>query len=107
MTFRRFRPALTLTAAIALVAASIWIVVPAPLRMLLPLGVGAPELSVWLITIGALLAAAALFDVRSGRTGRLTLALALLAVALSLVPLVRARRPRSRRLDRAMRSCTR
>jgi acetyl esterase/lipase len=103
MTFRRVRPALTLTAAIALVAASIWIVVPAPLRVLLPLGVGAPELSVWLMTIGALLAAAALFDVRSGHTGRLTLALALLAVALSLVPLVRAATAIPR-LDRAMRS---
>ena len=55
------------------------------------------------MTIGALLAAAALFDVRSGHIGRLTLALALLAVALSLVPLVRAATAIPR-LDRAMRS---
>ena len=74
--------------------------------MLLPLGVGAPELSVWLMTIGALLAAAALFDIRSGHIGRLTLALALLAVALSLVPLVRAATAIPR-LDRCDAICTR
>ena len=75
--------------------------------MLLPLGVGGPELSVWLMTIGALLAAAALFDIRSGHIGRLTLALALLAVALSLVPLVRAATTIPQLIDTCDAICTR
>src|SRR3954452_13769283 len=91
MTFRRVRPSLTLTAAVVLFAVAIWIELPAPVRFLLPLGVVAPELSAWLLIVGAVVAAAAAFDIRSGRVSGAALGMAFMTVALSIVPLVRAR----------------
>jgi acetyl esterase/lipase len=90
MTFRRVRPSLALTAALVLLAVAIWIVVPAPFSFLVPLGVAAPELSAWLLTVSATVAAAAAFDIRSGRVSRAALGVASITVALSIVPLVRA-----------------
>lgn len=97
------RTALTLAASIVLFAVSIWIVAPAPNRALLPLGVGAPEVSAWLLVVAALLGAAALFDVRSRRGALVALTLSCLCAGLGAVPLVRAAIAIPR-LDRAMRA---
>src|SRR3954453_14013075 len=103
MTFRRLRAALALSAAIVLFSVAVWIVVPAPLSFVLPLAVAAPELSAWLLAVSAIVAAAAAFEMRSGRVGRVALGLASITVALSLVPLVRAAAAIPR-LDQAMRT---
>jgi acetyl esterase/lipase len=89
-TLRRLRPSLALTAALVLLSIAIWIAVPAPFSFLLPLGVVAPELSSWLLTIGGIVAATAAFDVRSARVSRAALGLAFITIALSIVPLARA-----------------
>lgn len=102
MIFRLARSILTLTASIVLFALSVWIVVPAPILTLLPLGVGAPEVSAWLLTVAVLLAAASLFDSHSRRMSRAALTLACAAGALASVPLVRTA-VAIPRLDAAMR----
>jgi hypothetical protein len=66
---------------------SLWIVIPAPTAFLLPLGVGAPEISLWLIGINAI----ALLLVGLNWTGNklylLMLIGSLLGLGLSLLPL--------------------
>lgn len=76
--------ALRLAALLLLFLAS-WIVIPAPIRFLLPLSVGAPELSAWLAAAGLALTVAA---AATGRRGRAGAGLALGATALAAVPLV-------------------
>ena len=68
---------------------SLWIVVPAPTRLLLPLGVVAPEISPWLVGINAI---ALLLIISSLHTGWLysgALVCSLLGLLLSLLPLIR------------------
>ncbi|MEO1209736.1 MAG: alpha/beta hydrolase [Cyanobacteria bacterium J06638_20] len=82
---------------------SLWIVIPAPTAFLLPLGVGAPEISPWLIGINAI----ALVGLGLGRTGGrlplLILICSLLGLGLSLLPL--AQLPAAnRQIDAEMRS---
>ena len=81
---------------------SLWIVVPAPTYALLPLAVGAPEVSVWLM-LGALVGAAlALPGARQSRAARAVLVAAAGAIVLCALPL--ARFPATaHRFDRAMR----
>jgi acetyl esterase/lipase len=72
---------------------SIWIVLPAPIFSLLPLSIGAPEISPVLIFINAfaLLLAWVLFQIGAIRTPRLfrfTLYLSCLALVLSALPLL-------------------
>ena len=68
---------------------SLFIVVPAPTRLLLPLGVGAPELS-GVLTLHAILAMlAAMPDVRSSRMSRWALGVGAIALFLAISPLVR------------------
>jgi acetyl esterase/lipase len=90
MSVRAARALLALSAASILFAIAAWIVVPAPVLILLPLGVGAPEISAWLLTIGVLVAATSLFDARTRRTARVALAIACAAAVLAAIPLVRA-----------------
>ena len=45
---RRFASLCVMTAAVVLMFLTVWIIVPAPNVALLPLGVGAPEVSPWL-----------------------------------------------------------
>jgi acetyl esterase/lipase len=67
---------------------SLWIVVPAPTEFLLPLGVGAPEISPWLVGVNAIALLLLYFSHTSSRLNYLILAGSLLGLGLSLVPLV-------------------
>ncbi len=66
---------------------SIWIVIPAPTMSLLPLGVGAPEVSPWLFLVNAI---ALLLTVLIHKSwlSNLSLILSLLGIVLSLLPLI-------------------
>lgn len=66
---------------------SAWIVIPAPTMVLLPLGVGAPEVSPWLVVLNAI-AFFSLLAVRHHPILRLALASSLVALCLSLLPLM-------------------
>jgi acetyl esterase/lipase len=85
--FRRVPLAFAM-ATIALFLAS-WIVLPPPNYLLLFLAVGAPEVSVWLVGLAVLSGGLALPDVRGSRAARLALGLALVALVLAALPLVR------------------
>lgn len=61
---------------------SLWIVVPAPVFSLLPLGVGAPEISPWLVLLS--LGSIAFSSIRKVR---LAIGLAAIALTLSLIPI--------------------
>jgi acetyl esterase/lipase len=75
-------------AALLLLSLTCWIVVPAPTRLLLPLSVGAPELSPWLALAGLALLAAGGVTYTGGLGSRTTLAASLAATALASVPLL-------------------
>ena len=66
---------------------SLWIVIPAPTFSLLPLGVGAPEFSPWLITINAIALMLTVF-VRESWLDNFILISSLLGLVLSLLPLL-------------------
>ena len=79
---------LVLAASALLLFLSIWILIPAPGGLLLPLAVGAPELSPVLLAAGILLSAvSARWATRNG-TARLALVLAATASLVCLVPIV-------------------
>ncbi len=84
---------------------SLWIVLPAPNLTLLPLGVGAPEVSPWLIGVNAI---ALLLNLRiwtHGSLPKLALGLSLVAWLLSLLPLAQfpaAQRQADRSLQTAL-----
>ena len=96
---------LLLTAAVVLIFIVAWIILPAPHRRLLPLAVGAPELSLWLALCGVCLGMVALAASHRHQTQWTTLAVAVAVAAtlLAAVPLVQA--PFAiRRFDDAMRA---
>ncbi|NCJ07608.1 alpha/beta hydrolase fold domain-containing protein [Synechococcales cyanobacterium C] len=64
---------------------SIWIVLPAPTRFLLPLGVVMPEVSPWLVALSGISLVAVLFTQSQAKLASLALVFALL---LSLLPLI-------------------
>ncbi|XHX80495.1 MAG: alpha/beta hydrolase fold domain-containing protein [Stenomitos frigidus ULC029] len=64
-----------------------WIVVPAPTFALLPLGVGAPEVSPWLIVANAIAALLTLRSVRKNWLFRIVLACSILSLVVSTLPL--------------------
>lgn len=66
---------------------SLWIVVPAPTQFLLPLGVGAPEISLWLVGGNAIALLWLSLSPIKGRLKLLILACSLLGLGLSVVPL--------------------
>ncbi len=66
---------------------TIWIVVPAPTFALLPLGVGAPEISPWLIGANAIAALLALRYVHKSWLFRVALACSLFSLTISTLPL--------------------
>ena len=66
---------------------SLWIVVPAPTAFLLPLGVGAPEVSPWLFGLNAIVILLLLFSDRKGWIYLLAIACSVVALALSAYPL--------------------
>jgi hypothetical protein len=70
-----------------LLVLSLWVVVPAPTRAFLPLAVGAPEISPWLILGNLLFVLGGLLTLSPGWGSRLIVAASCLALSLSLVPL--------------------
>ncbi len=66
---------------------SLWIVVPAPTAFLLPLGVGAPEISPWLFGLNAIAILLLLFSERKGWIYLLAIACSAVALVLSAYPL--------------------
>lgn len=67
---------------------SLWIVVPAPVFALLPLGVGAPEVSPWLILLNTIAALLTFKGIRRAWIYRIAFTCSLIALALSVLPLV-------------------
>lgn len=67
---------------------SLWIVVPAPIGLLLPLGVGAPEISPWLVVLNAIALLLVFVSIRSSRLQRLASTGSLVGFLLSTLPLV-------------------
>jgi len=80
---------LLFAAALVLVFLTSWIVLPAPNRPLLALGVGAPELSAWLVLGGLVVCGLTLGAAGRDTLGRATLVLAVVATVLASVPLMR------------------
>ncbi|MBE9228779.1 alpha/beta hydrolase [Phormidium sp. LEGE 05292] len=66
---------------------SIWIILPAPTFFLLPLGVGAPEISPWLIGVNALALILILFKLHQSWLYNIALIASLLGLLLSVLPL--------------------
>lgn len=66
---------------------SLWIVIPAPTFALLPLGIGAPEVSLWLIGINAIALIHALLTLPKGWLFLLAITLSAIGLGLSTLPL--------------------
>ena len=66
---------------------SLWIIIPAPTFSLLPLGVGAPEVSPWLVAINAIALLLTVFVHKSWLSNFIDIG-SLLALVLSLLPLL-------------------
>jgi acetyl esterase/lipase len=90
-------------AALVLACLTSWIFLPAPNRALLTLGVGAPELSHWLIVCGLVVGVFTLGAAGRGPWGRAAFILAVAATLLASVPLAQAPFV-VRRFDATMRS---
>lgn len=84
-----FLPRLLLAAGVLLLFLTAWIVLPPLDRRLLPLTVGAPEVSHWLLLCGAALGVAAAITSPRGAIGSATIGLAVVAMAMAAVPLAR------------------
>ncbi|WP_416668562.1 alpha/beta hydrolase fold domain-containing protein [Egbenema bharatensis] len=67
---------------------SLWIVIPAPTLFLLPLGVGAPEVSPWLIGVNAIALVWVAMRLPSGWIYSIALGCSVLGLLLSLLPLI-------------------
>lgn len=80
---------------------SLWIVVPAPSRLLLPLAVGAPELSPWLLAVSLVLLGLSALHVRRSKLAAIAALLAASSAVLATLPLVRIPAT-TRRFDEAM-----
>ena len=84
----------------------IWIVIPAPIFSLLPLSVGTPEISPWLLGINLTIAIALAITIlksQSSGTIRVSLILIIAALILSALPLSQLSQARSQ-ADQSMRS---
>ena len=102
-----FASRLLFATALTLVFLASWIFLPAPNRLLLALGVGAPEVSAWLLAGAVIIGGLTLVIDGPANAGpyvrNLTLLLAVLAAVLAATPLVRL--PSAvRRFDAAMRT---
>jgi acetyl esterase/lipase len=85
---RRFIIWTVFAASASLLFLSVWILIPAPNGFMLPLAVGAPEVSPVLLVIGILCLAASARDAKRHNVARLALVLAATSALLSLLPLV-------------------
>ena len=96
---------LILAASSVLLFVAVWILVPAPNAVLLPLAVGAPEVSPVLLVLALVLVGASAWYARVLGTARLALVFSLVSSALSAWPLVQL--PAAvRRFDEAMPDAT-
>lgn len=86
---KTFRIWLAFGLAVCASALAIWIVVPAPSESLLPLGVGAPEISIWMLIVGVGALGLAIVDLRGSKVAQGAALLAVLAIGLSSAPLLR------------------
>ncbi len=84
----RLRSSLALVAAAALLFLCAWIVVPAPTYALLTFSVGAPEESVWLLTLAVLILSVAWIDRASSNPSRIACVLATMSLLLAAMPLI-------------------
>ncbi len=84
-----FRSWLALVFAAVAFVPALFIVLPTPSVALLPLGVGAPEVSAWLGLHALFVLALALLDVRTRRASRIASWLSVTIIALSTVPFFR------------------
>ena len=67
---------------------SLWILVPAPNLFLLPLGVGAPEVSPWLVGLNAIALLLALLGIQKGWLYQVALGCSLVSLIISSLPLL-------------------
>lgn len=67
---------------------SAWIIIPAPVLFLLPLGVGAPEVSPWLLGLNSVALFLSLPKLRQSRLQQVTLSASLVGLLLSALPLL-------------------
>lgn len=67
---------------------SLWVIVPATTLSLFPLAVGAPEISPWLVGINAIARMLTIFRRQQGWFCNTSLVCSLLALSLSLIPLL-------------------
>lgn len=81
----RLNQAIALLLSTAGLLLSLWIVLPAPVFQLLPLSVGAPEISPWLL-VGNAIALLLALTTRTGGWGNLALFFSALALVLSSLP---------------------
>ena len=72
----------------ALLFLTSWILIPAPNRLLLPLSVGAPELSPVFVAGGVLLSVIAAAGARRNAAAQLALVVAVLATSVAIVPVI-------------------
>ena len=98
-----FRRGLALALGVGALLLASWIFLPAPNYFLLRFGVGAPEVSAWLIVASLIAMGLAIPDLRVTRRRPLAFLCSLVALLLSCTPLVRFPAT-ARRFDAAMRS---
>ena len=67
---------------------SIWIIIPAPIYLLLPLGVGAPEVCHWLLLLNTTAFALSFFRLRGNLLQYVTLSISIVGIILSITPLL-------------------
>ncbi|MBE9053368.1 alpha/beta hydrolase [Nostocales cyanobacterium LEGE 11386] len=65
-----------------------WIVIPAPIYSLLPLGVGAPEVCHWLLLLNALALAVSFLGMRGNWLQYVALGMSAVGISLSMLPLL-------------------
>jgi acetyl esterase/lipase len=87
----RLRPWIALGLAAVTLFLAVWIVIPSPNRLLLPLSVGAPEISVWLLLMAIVGIIGALRMWRLHFVARIATAMSVAALLLALWPLMRFR----------------
>lgn len=86
---RPIRLWLALTLTVVALFLAVWIVLPPYHALLLPLSVGAPELSIWFVLVGLLALALVVPNLRRVRLAQLIASLAVVAVGIASVPLAR------------------
>lgn len=85
----RRRPWIAFGLSIVTLFLALWIVIPAPNRTLLPLSVGAPEISAWLVLMAIVAIVGAARTWRTHAVARVATIASVIALLLSCIPIVR------------------